>query len=723
MQRSLLPGDAAGRHHIHLRAAGVSVVLTWSSERLPHLVHWGEDLGDLDAADLLALEVASVPPLTHNTYEVSRDATLLPAFHAGWLGRAGVLGSREGRDWSPRFEQVTVEQHSEPTKRVQRVIARANDPVAALTIEVTIELDASGLLRTNTELTNTGAETYQVEALRLALPVPHRATELLDFTGRHTMERVPQRSAFDLGLHAREVRQGRPGLDSPYLLVAGENGFGFRRGAVWGVHIGFSGNQDLYAERHPNGARVIGGGELLQPGEIRLTEGESYRSPWVYASFGQGLDELSDRFHTYLRSRPQHPRRARPVLINTWEASYFDHNLTRLRALADTAAAAGIERFVLDDGWFGSRRDDTSGLGDWEVSSEVWPDGLGPILDHVRKLGMEFGIWVEPEMINLDSDLARAHPEWVLGTGGRIPSSARFQHGLDLTHPQAWEHILGRLDDLLSSYEIAYVKWDHNRTLVEAGHSPDGRPVIHAQTLAVYRMIDELRRRHPAVEFESCASGGGRIDLGILERTDRVWASDCNDALERVEINRWTQLILPPELLGAHIGPSPAHTTGRRHSMQLRGGTAAFGHLGIESDLTALDADELEQVTAWVSFHRENRELLHTGTVVNIDHPDDAIRAHGVVAKDRGEAIFAVTMVSRSVTWPPGHITFPGLDADARYAVALQSPGDGYAGLHSLPLWATEGVQLTGRQLELRGLQMLPLFPEQLFLVRFDRIS
>ncbi|HEY0188006.1 MAG TPA: alpha-galactosidase [Cellulomonas sp.] len=720
MQRRLLPDDTHARTYHHLRAAGVSVVVVVSPERLPHLLHWGADLGDVDEEALAALDLAAVPPLAHNTYEVSRDATLVPAFHAGWLGRPGVLGSRQGRDWSPRFVEVAHLRDDDEGR--QRLLSTAVDPVAGLRLRIEMELDASGLLRARSALTNTGPDAYELTALRLALPVPAQADELLDFTGRHTLERVPQRQPFSFGLHAREVRQGRPGLDSPYLMIAGRPGFASRSGEVWGVHLGWSGNQDLYAERIPNGARVLGAGELLQPGEIVLGPDETYQSPWVYASYGDGLDALAGRFHAWLRARPRHPRSPRPVIVNTWEATYFDHDLGRLTALADAAAAVGAERFVLDDGWFGSRRDDTSGLGDWQVSAQAWPDGLAPIVDHVRGLGLQFGIWVEPEMINLDSDLARAHPEWVFATGGRVGSPARFQHGLDLTHPGAWQLILAALDDLLSRYDIGYVKWDHNRALVEAGHSTDGRPVIHAQTVATYALLDELRRRHPAVEFESCASGGGRIDLGILERTDRVWASDCNDALERVEIQRWTGLLLPPELIGAHIGPTPAHTTGRRHGMQLRGGTAVFGHLGIESDLTALSAAELADVAAWVAFYREHRDLLHTGTVVNVDLPDSAVAAHGVVAADRSRAIYSATMVRRSVTWPPGALTLPGLDPSTTYAVRPMPPGDG-ADAGSLPLWAaTGGVELTGRQLATVGVQLPPLLPEHLFLVRADAV-
>ncbi|MDM4777904.1 alpha-galactosidase, partial [Micromonospora sp. b486] len=269
------------------------------------------------------------------------------------------------------------------------------------------------------------------------------------------------------------------------------------------------------------------------------------------------------------------------MTLNVWEAVYFGHELDRLRALADAAAEVGVERFVLDDGWFRGRRHDQAGLGDWWVDGEVWPDGLQPLIDHVRGHGMQFGLWVEPEMVNPDSDLFRAHPEWVLQAPGRLPPPWRHQQALDLVNPDAYAYLLERLDAVLGEHDgIAYLKWDHNRDLTEAGHA--GRPGVHAQTLAVYRLLDELRARHPGVEIESCSSGGARVDLEILRRTDRVWASDCNDALERLSIQRWTGLLLPPELVGTHIGPERSHTTHRVHDLSFRAVTALFGHHGIE---------------------------------------------------------------------------------------------------------------------------------------------
>ncbi|WP_435849546.1 alpha-galactosidase [Streptomyces tibetensis] len=333
---------------------------------------------------------------------------------------------------------------------------------------------------------------------------------------------------------------------------------------------------------------------------------------------------------------------------------------------------------------------------------------------------MEFGLWVEPEMVNPDSDLARAHPEWILATGGRTPADRRSQQVLDLTHPEAYAYILERLDDLLTEYDIAYLKWDHNRVLVDAGHSPDGEPAVHAQTLAVYALLDELRTRHPGLEIESCASGGGRVDLAILERTDRVWASDCNDALERQSINRWTQLLLPPELVGSHIGTARSHTTGRTHDLTFRPATALFGHLGIEWDLTRASESERAELARWVALHKQLRGLLHTGRVVRIDHPDPALWAHGVISRDHTEAVFAFTAVATPVTAHPGTLRLPGLDRNTTHHLRLLPPGDQAPGMErGTPAWCTKnGITLPGSVLERVGIQIPNLHPEQLILLQ-----
>ncbi|NYI06761.1 alpha-galactosidase [Allostreptomyces psammosilenae] len=712
----------------HLRAAGVSLVLDLSGGTLPRVVHWGGDLGALGARELEAVRLAQSPQPIGFSVDGPVQVAVLPEQSAGWLGTPGLVGNRAGTAFSTAFR--VTETHVTGTEDAAggRVVVRAADEGAGLRLELLIELTASGLVRQRASVTNRGAAPFAVEAVNLTLPVPAVATELLDFTGRHLRERSPQRTAFTHGLRVRENRTGRTGYDSAYLLVAGTAGFGNRSGEVWGVHTAWSGNHRTFAERTFHSVSLLGSGELLLSGEGLLAPGDTYTTPWQYGSYGTGLDELSARFHRHLRSRPHHPTSPRPVVVNTWEAVYFDHDLDRLRQLADAAAAVGAERFVLDDGWFGSRRDDRRGLGDWYVSDEVWPDGLGPLTDHVTGLGMQFGIWVEPEMINEDSDLARAHPEWIMATGDRLPGRARSQQVLNLGIPEAYAYILERLDDLLTTYPVSYLKWDHNRDLVEAGHQITGRAGVHEQTLATYRLMDELRRRHPGVEIESCSSGGGRVDLGILERTDRVWVSDCIDALERQSIQRWTNALIPLELMGTHVGSGASHTTERRHPIDFRAGTALFGHFGIEWDLTKAEPEDVARLAEWVTLYKELRPLLHTGTAVHADHPDPAYQLHGVVAEDGSEAVYALVATATSALYPTGPVRLPGLRPDATYQVRPQAPGDVPDGnAHhwgaALPWWTADGVRLSGRALQVAGLQAPVLYPERLVLIRATRVD
>lgn len=708
---------------VHLRADGVSVVVDLVGGTLPRVLHWGADLGAPDPAVLADLRHATRPVPLGFPVDGEVAAAVLPEQSAGHVGTPGLTGSRDGRDFSTAFAVTghTVEHTDDAT---QRLAVQAVDAAAGLALELVLELTAQGLVRQRGTLTNTADDVYALDGLLLTLPVPAAATELLDFSGRWARERSPQRTAFTHGTRLRDNRRGRTGYDTAFVLVAGTPSFGHRRGQVWGLHTAWSGNHRTLAERSHHQPGLLGGGELLTAGEVRLAPGESYTSPWTYGSWGVGLDALAGRFHRWMRARPQHPRTPRPVTLNTWEAVYFAHDLDRLTELADAAAAIGAERYVLDDGWFGSRRDDTRGLGDWYVSADVWPEGLHPLVDHVTGLGMQFGLWVEPEMVNPDSDLARAHPDWILRVPARLPRPARHQQVLDLAHPDAYAYVLERLDALLTEYRIGYLKWDHNRDLVDAGHA--GVAGVHGQTLAVYRLLDELRARHPGVEIESCSSGGARVDLEILQRTDRIWGSDCIDALERQQIQRWTNLLVPLELIGAHVGSGTAHSTGRRHALSFRAGTALFGHLGIEWDLREADAAQRAELAAWVAAYKELRGLLHTGTAVHADVADPSHHVHGVVAHDGSDAVFAVVATATSDALPTGRLTFPGLDPDATYHVRPQPPGDVVDGLGShgpsLPWWTPDGVRLTGRVLAEVGVQVPVLFPEHLVLVRATRV-
>ena len=338
----------------------------------------------------------------------------------------------------------------------------ARDDEAGLALSITLELSPQGVLRTRARLTDlfTGRGVtempYTLDGLTLSLPVPRRAAELLDFAGRHLRERAPQRRPFDIGARVRDNRRGRTGADATTLLVAGTEGFDFGVGRGLGPAHGL--------ERQP----PVGGRADARTGTRCWPAANCCcraRSCWPQAvptsrrgSTGatrSAWTRCRGRFHELLRARPGHPTSPRPIILNTWESVYFDLNLDRLIALAEHAAEVGAERYVLDDGWFVGRRSDNAGLGDWQVDPDVWPLGLHPLVDRVTELGMQFGLWVEPEMVNPDSNLAREHPDWIMATGGRMPILSRQQQVLDLGKPAAFDYILDSLDALLTEYESA----------------------------------------------------------------------------------------------------------------------------------------------------------------------------------------------------------------------------------------------------------------------------
>jgi alpha-galactosidase len=713
---------------LYLRRSGTSLLIDFRTGE-PAVLHFGADLGPL----LPELSLLN-DPVAHSSLDVPVTLGLIPQASSGWRGRPGLRGHRNGQSFSARLRVVSVEVRDDDCSAV----VTQSDPDAGLTLSTEIMINDGGLLQLRHRLLNDGSDAYRLEELAAVLPVGRAATEILDLTGRWCRETHPQRIPLRQGTWVRSGRHGRTGHDSSLLLAAGSAGFGNRHGQVWAVHLGWSGNHESFVETIGDGRSVIGASELLGSAEVTLAPGTSYETPRLFAAYSDaGLDGISEAFYAWFRGRPHHPGarsgKPRPVVLNVWEAVYFDHRLGTLLELADSAAGLGVERYVLDDGWFRGRRNDRAGLGDWYVDEELWPDGLTPLIDAVTAHGMEFGLWVEPEMVNEDSDLARAHPDWIAGpaprsAGGtsaaRLPERWRHQQVLDLVNPAAWQYVFDRLNALLTQYRIGYLKWDQNRDLTEMGHG--GSPSVHAQTLAVYRLLDELRKAHPGVEIESCSSGGARVDLGILERTDRVWASDCNDALERQTIQRWTEVVVPPELVGAHIGPTTSHTTARTHELSFRAITAMFGHFGLEWDVRHLQESERSGLAAAIVLYKEYRGLLHSGRMVRADEPDPSLMLHGVVSHDGTDALFALVSLATSFSEVPGRVALPGLQPEENYRVRLVYPaagtGDTFAHVQP-PAWLSSGAQASGRFLAESGLPMPVLNPEHGLLLGVRRVD
>ncbi len=681
----------------------------------PAIVHWGARLAyDTDPAMLALLAVRQEAPCSPAT---TPPLTLTPLIGTGFPGRPGLSAHRDGRDWATWTRIVAVRQSGDGVAEIE-----STDDANGVTLLHRLAL-AGDVLRMRVTVTNTGATPLAIDACDApALPMPAAVTDWTLFEGRWSGEMQTRRVARAMGAVARENRRGRTSHDA-FPAILGEVGpCGETAGEVFGVQLAWSGNHRIWAETLSDGRAYVQLGELFMPGELRLAPGEDYASPELVCAWSDaGRSGVARAFHAHLRARPPHDRlraKPRPVHYNTWEAVYFDHDPAVLIALADKAAAIGIERFVLDDGWFLGRRDDKAGLGDWYVDRTIYPDGLAPLVDHVRGLGMEFGLWVEPEMVNPDSDLFRAHPDWVLGTPPAPQLAFRNQLVLDFGRAEVRDHLFARIDALLSEYPIAYLKWDMNRDISHPGGT-DGRGGAHAHVRGLYALLARLRAAHPGVEIESCSAGGGRTDLAILDLTDRVWTSDTNDALDRLAIQRGLSTFVPAELMGAHVGPADCHITGRRVAMATRVATALFGHFGVEADLSAMDDDERDVLAAGIALHKTHRALIHSGDLYRLDRAEGEI-AFGIVAADRGEALFSYTQVTEPRGYFPATLRLVGLDAEASYRVTLAWPAAGYP---ESPLFAMlgQGAVFSGSALMLAGVQPPRLQPQAGFLLYVER--
>ena len=707
------------RPFVQLRAHGVGIVIDTPEGGLPRVLHWGEDLGALSDADLEALGRGVSRQTAPGTLDAAWHLSLSPQESDGWTGRPGMQLRRDGVLHYPRW--VESASHAENAA----FVLTARDEASALVLEIRIAIEAGGVVWTDAALRHDGAPgapAVEVEWLESTLPVPSTTSNLTTFDGRWSREKRPVTIGMPPGSTARQTRRGRGGHDHPMMFIASEGEPRWGDGRVWGVHLAWSSDSTYRLDRVSDAATVLGAGELLRPGELVLEPGDEYAAPRTAFVFSEeGLDGLSGRVHRWLRARDRHPRTARPLTLNTWEAVYFDHRPAELIALAELAASVGIERFVLDDGWFLGRRDDTTSLGDWVVDRSVWPDGLAPLAERVHELGMEFGLWFEPEMVSLDSDLARAHPEWLLHNRAHVEAgdpalSWRSQYVLDLADAGAYAHVLGQIDALVAELGIDFIKWDHNRDLVESVH--DGRPGLHAQMVAVYALMAELKSRHPGLEIESCSSGGARTDLGVMAICDRVWASDSNDPVERQDIQRWTGLLLPPELVGAHVGPTESHSSGRTTDLSYRMATSLMGSAGFEWDISGCDEAELATITSFAGLYKELRPLLHSATVVHPDIRDAAWRVTGYVADDRAAAVYIVATVSAHEDARVERLRLSGLDAERSYRVRVRREIGEARGSWIVPEWFSAGeITLPGSVLARVGLQLPALWPMQAFVL------
>jgi alpha-galactosidase len=680
--------------------AGAQTLVFAAEGRVPMVAYWGRSLPVSEDLSEIAKSVKN--DLTGGMMDVLEPLSLTP--DQAFAGQAGlVMADATGASLAPQF-------------RFDRAEASASEitfhaSAAGLRLRHHIRAHASGVFTLQTVLESDAPVRVNWLAAP-ALPAPQLADHMVDVSGRWIGEFRLNSVPWTPGIRLREARTGRSGHEHPPYLLLPELGCVNTAGQAFALHYAWSGGHRMVAEELPDGRRQVQFGHASGAEQDAATRFESAELIAVYSD--TGLNGIATAFQRDLRDRVvQWPdaARARPVHYNCWEAIYFKHNFDDLAAIATRAAGLGAERFVLDDGWFGRRDDDTTSLGDWTMDLRKWPQGLHPLIAHVHGLGMSFGLWFEPEMVNPDSDLYRAHPEWRLGLADQ--TTGRNQMVLDLSLPEVRDYLFTAISAILTEYDIDYVKWDHNRLL----------PIVDAaQTRGVYALFDALRAAHPKVEIESCASGGGRIDAGVLARTHRVWLSDSNDAIERLRIQHDAALFLPSAITGSHVGPRHSHTSGRVLPMAFRAWVAAQRHMGFEMDpreLTDAEATELREVTAW---YRENRAWMMAGDILLLDSADPAVTAEMQIAADGSRFVVFAGQSEASEQILPRPLRLTGLVPDARYRVTLRNPQDkppqsrGPNALKSGPLC------LSGAALMQAGITLPVAWPATMWVVEAERL-
>jgi alpha-galactosidase len=634
----------------------------------PALAYWGEAIIDLSLLEnqIGQAQYSDLPALP----AIPRSIGLAPLLGDGFFGSPSLEVHRLGNGWDTNPILVEVLEGARSLEFVSRCESHG------IELRQRVQLNQADVVEFQTTLVNRAASNLCVDfCASVTVGLPNEFNSILSLHGRWGLEFQPQHTVVGQGTFLIENRTGRTSHDSSPTMLIGDSNSSQNAGQVYGFHLGWSGNYQLRYESLATGQKVVQLGELLLPGEVILGPGETYVSPIAYLSFSNaGFNGLSQQYHAQVNSalRGVPSAREKPVHFNTWEALYFSHDLSRLFTLAERAAAVGVERFVLDDGWFKGRNSDQSNLGDWTPDPFKYPEGLKPLIDKVDALGMEFGLWVEPEMVNPDSDLYRAHPDWVLRPSADEPTLARHQLVLDLTRLEVQDYLFERLSELLSQNAIGYLKWDMNRVI----HQPsaqDGRASVSRYVRSLYALLARLRDAFPNVVIESCSSGGGRADFGILGYTDRIWPSDSNDALDRLRIQQGFSYLFPVSVMGSHVGPRKCHLTGRELSMQLRAGVAMLGHMGIECDLTELSEVEFETLQAGVAAYKDWRWLTIQGDFFRLE-VDDSENACQFIASDQSVALVSYALLDSRRPILPRRLRLVGLDPVKAYELELVWP-------------------------------------------------
>ncbi|MCX7024644.1 MAG: alpha-galactosidase [Spirochaetes bacterium] len=576
---------------------------------------------------------------------------------------------------------------------------------ATLVLSYTVWRDFAVISRGAT-IRNDGPRSFALSACASAsVDVPMAEGTVLTMSGAWARERELTTRPIAPGLAASYSLRGISGHNGGPFIALASPGTREDSGEVLAMALVYSGNYEAAADTDSFGVTRLRIGLDTREFRWNLEPGESFSTPEALVVWsGRGYEGMSDAFHRIMRTRlargPWRDR-PRPVIANTWEACYWDVNEKLVLELGREAAAAGVELLVVDDGWFSGRRDDSRALGDWRPDPVKFPRGLGPVADDLAKLGLGFGIWMEPEMVSEDSELFRAHPDWVSGDPARPRSPGRNQFVLDLTRPEVAEFVFRSVRDVLSSARVLYLKWDMNRPITEA-FSPalpaDRRgEFFHRYLLSLYGVIERLAAEFPQVLFESCAGGGGRFDPGMLPYAPQSWTSDDTDAIERLRIQWGASFAYPLSMTDAHVSASPNHQVGRITPIGVRAAVAAFGVSGWELDFRALDAPDRNLAARWTAWWKENRALMASGDFRRLrgfaDGDGNEV-AWAVVARDRSHAIVlhVRTLAKPNPAW--SRLRLRGLDPDRLYRVRRTEASAGAPHPATGAEWRTRGDEL-----------------------------
>lgn len=689
----------------HLHDTRQSLVIAAHGPQMASIAYWGPRLPKGQNMDELC--AARELDVTGGMIDENPALSLCPSSAHSFPGYPGLeLRDTSGAVLLPNFGLDSVD-HCE-----NNLTLTYTDADLGISYRATFTIDPTTHMITAKARLDSAQDVILGWLAAPVFPAPQSSDYFHDFAGRWIGEFQMNTVPWSAGIRLRDNRTGRTGHEhfpGAYIPCRGATN---TQGEVYGFHYGASCGHKMVAEELPDGRRHI---QFGNASNIERAAGKTFETGTLYACYSStGLNGCAVAFQRHLRDRivqNTQPSRPRPVHYNSWESVYFDHDLSVLKQIAQNAADLGAERFVLDDGWFGTRDDDTQSLGDWYVDPRKYPDGLAPLIEHVHGLGMTFGIWFEPEMVNENSDVYRNHPDWVLGGSEQI--RGRQQLVLNMALPDVQDYVFDRIDDILRSAAIEYIKWDHNRVLPH----PD-----IAQMHGTYALFDRLKAAHPKVEIESCSSGGGRIDFEILKRTQRVWLSDSNDAIERLKIQHNAALFLPASVTGSHVGPRVCHTSGRSINISFRAWVAAQRHMGFEMDpreLTEHEAQVLTQVTQW---WKDNRDWMMRADILRLDSDDPAVLAEQQLSQSQGQFVVFAGRIAASDQIAPRPVRLTALDPDATYRITLANADEAHHLSRGAQAIKSRALELTGTFLMHTGLSLPWGFPETMWVIEGRKI-